>query len=90
MKIEIGSLYRTLIKDENSIVYREVIYKVLSCDYDHHKGYSEYLISPILSMKQYDTDYIYPFSSRWVRESELLSFEKLSKTHPAWLLYGRD
>lgn len=78
MKIERGSLYKILVEDSAGS-YAEVIYKVVDCYYDHHKGTRDYLISPIKA----------PHHAHWIGSSELTSFEKLPKKHPAWLLYAK-
>ena len=86
MKYEIGSLYRTIKKDFGG-QYTEVIFKVVDLDYEHHKGYTEYLLRAI-SPEYFDVRGVQS-KTMWVKSAEMASFEKLPKSHPAWILYGK-
>ena len=87
MKYEKGSLYRTILKDFGG-QYQEVIFQVIDVDYEHHKGYYEYLIKAIVP-SYFESSFGRAGSTLWVKANELATFERLPVNHPAWLLYGK-
>lgn len=87
MKIKVGSLYRTLFRDYSG-VYQEAIFKVLDYDFEHHKGYYEYLIKAVVPNNfsvVADTN----SDTMWIKSNFLSKCEELPKNHPANLLYGK-
>ena len=88
MKMKMGTLYRTIWKDFGG-QYRELVFQIVDADYEHHKGYTEYLIRAINPSTFAGIRGEYG-STMWIRGSHLTSCEELPKNHPAYLLYGKE
>jgi hypothetical protein len=87
MKLEVGKLYSCVVKPFG-LPHEECIFKVLDLDYEHHKGYTEYLIKAVIPSNFTGLGYETTGDRIWVKSSHVPNCKELPKTHPAWLLYG--